>query len=1004
MKRTSALILLGIILGTSIAAVVWGYGWYLGQIIYQHTFSSKAGVDYWATWTLGNRLFTASALLTLLSMITLPQRSTFVSFITAISQMGGTVKRLDWPSAVAWRALEACGFFVYYVSTGGYSLTGQNVAFLMMMLDLGAISVSADDVATLFALPFAPGTSAESIQSLVPAMEAYQLYMGLFATFLAVTVGRIVLNIATDLLAQKRDILEILSKVLLAGALVVAIEIMGVPLWTVNAGTWMTYLACIIAMGSCIVGSLALFAFRVHSGDVRTRIRGKIAQLEEDLARLQGELLSVRQEYEGGAVGAEDYRRRVNMLMEDRSSIAGELRRLKIERLIPIGGSPRRFGLLAVVLIAVVVMLPATQAFYYGIQMDGNKYIEWKFNLETQKEIQLTSWAAGTQGMSTMTLHDLTLNATPESELEFLTTVRQWDQDASFLRMKNQIGANWMQLADSDIVFLREHEYWFAPLTLDYDTVSTNFINQHLIYTHTEGLVVLDAYSGNIIEGENLVTLLNRSEGVGTYYGEGTGFEGNVFVNVPGFDEVGNISYQGQPDYTLRGFESWFYMLTMGPQAWSFLGRDLNMLVERSVLSRVSRILLQGLVADTDSYIVVDPVGTVYYAVSVYADYRLATSYAHENYMRFMGVVLVDVGTGVMGFYRSPTVDTTFFIDKLFSEYYPWQETPSWLQSQMKWPEDLYERQLSVAYTYHVTNGFIWRSGIDFHSAPGEYDTRYIIMRIGGVDRFVATHNVEFLNSPGKNLAGLYVMGCGNRNFGQLTFYGSGSIGSSTLIGPEAARQAFLTSDNVRTQLTLWGNFRYGNILLYHLGGEVLFVIPVFLQVETSESRVIEKLGGVGLVDAETGSHVVLGSNVVEAYSLMFGLLNKTTILPGAVGLESAVFSPATVQSGARSGLVALMRNNDNVSHSLYLDIAVKAGNFSVQWHGTEVTPTLYPTNTTFTLDIGVIGPTDLYGTSPTVTVYLPSGIVSATYLVTLVLRTEEGVVDQLSLFITVVV
>ena len=34
--------------------------------------------------------------------------------------------------------------------------------------------------------------------------------------------------------------------------------------------------------------------------------------------------------------------------------------------------------------------------------------------------------------------------------------------------MKNQIGTNWMQLADSDIVYLNGHEYWIAPLTFDY--------------------------------------------------------------------------------------------------------------------------------------------------------------------------------------------------------------------------------------------------------------------------------------------------------------------------------------------------------------------------------------------------------------------------------------------------------------------------------------------------------------------------------------------------------
>ncbi|MHA2208761.1 MAG: hypothetical protein ACXABV_06290, partial [Candidatus Thorarchaeota archaeon] len=208
--------------------------------------------------------------------------------------------------------------------------------------------------------------------------------------------------------------------------------------------------------------------------------------------------------------------------------------------------------------------------------------------------------------------------------------------------------------------------------------------------------------------------------------------------------------------------------------------------------------------------------------------------------------------------------------------------------------------------------------------------------------------------------------------------------------------------DVVRTQLQLWGAHRYGNRLLYHLGGDLFFVVPVFLEVETSANRVIEKLGGVGLVDAKTGERVTLGDNVVEAYYEMFGLLNQTTVGSGEVGFESAIFSPITVNSGDAASLVTLLRNNDNVSHDLTLDIVIAAGNFSVNWHGTNVVPVEYPTNTTFTLNIGDVGPGDLYGTTPLVTAYLPTGLVVAQYLVQLILRTEEGIVDTINLILTV--
>ncbi|MHA2179117.1 MAG: UPF0182 family protein [Candidatus Thorarchaeota archaeon] len=1003
MKYLRMIIILAIIavVGTLIAATI--YGWVLGQSIYISVYNSKSNVNFWGTWTLNNNIFTASLLLAILSgVFTFWTRSSFLSFLSALSQTGTHLKKLDIKSGVVWRIFVIGAFFFYYVSTGGYSVTGQNVAFLMMLMGDGSIALTSDQLVTMFSLPFAPGTSAASIQTLIPAMEAYQLYVGLISTVLVATAARLVLGIITDLMLQRKDIFVVISKGLLVVALAVGIEILSVPMWTVNAGTWMSYLALLIALGASLVGSVTFMVVRVRSGDVRQRLRGKISSLEGDLARLQGELLSLRQEYEAGAISAEDYRKRVNLLMEDRVNIANELRRLKLERLIPVGSSQKSFALVAGFLIVIVIALPLIQGFYYGIQMEGDRYIDWKFNLETQKEIEITNWAAGLSDFEVKQIEDLTVNATPESEVESLTTVRQWDQTASYLRMRNQIGTNWMQLADSDIVFLKGHEYWIAPLTFDVGATQTSFINQRILYTHTEGIVVLDAFSGELVEDDDLVSLFNRTDEINFYYGEGSGFDDVVFVNVPNFEEVGNATFTGTPDYTLSGFESFFYILTMGPDAWSYIGRDMDMLVERDVVSRVESILLQGLNVDNDPYVVVDPTGNLFYAVSIFIDYSLATGYAHENYMRFMGVALVDIENGDIEFFESPAASDGLFLDNTYKNYYDWQETPAWLEAQLKWPEDLYERQLDTIYTTHVNEGEKWSSGIDFHQSPVDSDTRYVIMNIEGVERFVAYHNSEFRFAEAHNLAGIYIMGCGDTDFGRFTFYKAGEDGFSDWLGPNAAIQAFETNDVVRTQLQLWGDHRYGNRLLYHLGGDLFFVIPVFLEVETSLNQIIQKLGGVGLVDVENGDRVELGESVVEAYYQMFGLLNQTTVLTGEVGFESIMFDPLTIESGEFANLIALLRNNDNESHHMYLDIVTATGNFSINWHGSDISPTVNPTNSTFTLDIGDLGIGDLYGTTPLVTVYLPEGIVLAQYLVQIILRTEEGVVDQINLLLTV--
>ncbi|MFW9769464.1 MAG: hypothetical protein ACFFEM_11650, partial [Candidatus Thorarchaeota archaeon] len=278
MRYLRVIIILAIVAvaGTLIAATI--YGWVLGQSIYNSVYSNKADVNFWNTWTLNNNIFTASLLLALLSSVfTFWTRSSFLSFLSALSQTGTHLKSLDIRTGVIWRVVEIGAFFLYYVSTGGYSITGQNVAFLMMLMGDGSISVTPDQVATMFSLPFAPETPAASIQTLIPAMEAYQLYVGLISTVLIVTAARLVLGIITDLMLQRRDIFVIISKGLLVVALAVGLEILSVPMWTVNAGTWMSYLALLIALGASITGSIAFMVFRVKSGDARQRLRSKIA-------------------------------------------------------------------------------------------------------------------------------------------------------------------------------------------------------------------------------------------------------------------------------------------------------------------------------------------------------------------------------------------------------------------------------------------------------------------------------------------------------------------------------------------------------------------------------------------------------------------------------------------------------------------------------------------------------------------------------------------------------
>ena len=110
-----------------------------------------------------------------------------------------------------------------------------------------------------------------------------------------------------------------------------------------------------------------------------------------------------------------------------------------------------RFGLLkgaAVVLAILLVVQVGIGAFYFFNW--NNNYLPYQWYPQTDKQITVTRWAAGLDGIHIENITNLpTSNPTTT-----LNLVRQWDQQAASVINTKEIGAyNWMQLASSEIVF-----------------------------------------------------------------------------------------------------------------------------------------------------------------------------------------------------------------------------------------------------------------------------------------------------------------------------------------------------------------------------------------------------------------------------------------------------------------------------------------------------------------------------------------------------------------------
>jgi hypothetical protein len=529
---------------------------------------------------------------------------------------------------------------------------------------------------------------------------------------------------------------------------------------------------------------------------------------------------------------------------------------------------------IAVFLAVILVIQVAAGAFLFFNW--NNNYLAYQWAPQTQKEITVTRWAAGLNGIQVNNITSLP-TSNPKTTLDL---VRQWDQTAAKVTNTKEIGAyNWMALASSEIVFYHGTEYWVSPTTPTFP--STDWISEHIIYTHAAKVLVINTHNGSVVPTTNAFGI--PSEPL-IYYGEGDGFNQNVYVHVPGYDEVQNVSYPGTPDYTLNGWQkSMWFTFAEGQLGFAFSSQTINMLWNRNIFSRVGDVLIPGLVMDPSAYMVSDG-KNLYYAVQVYISYPLQSGFAASPYLRFFGVVLVNIQDGAMNGYTVSNLlgnNSTDFLTKFYQNYYSsWASPPAWLEPQLRYPEQLLGSpsvpgQLDYNFVFHVSDPFVYRAGTQFYERAGNSSTvQYIPFAVGNRTYFVGLQLVQYQGVVSKNLGALYIAYGGDR-LGKIDLFQNPSQ-ATLIIGPDAAENALTTNQGVRTQLTLLPNHRFGSYLLYSVGGQLTYFVAVYTN--PGEAGVVTQIPFMTAVNPTSGK-VGVGTNAATA----FQNLGNNSTSPGGV-------------------------------------------------------------------------------------------------------------------------
>ena len=554
--------------------------------------------------------------------------------------------------------------------------------------------------------------------------------------------------------------------------------------------------------------------------------------------------------------------------------------------------------IMAVILSGGLLYGPAVVAIQYAPSMQGN-WIDWVWQPTYLPTIEYTRWSTGLNQIKEGQMNSVMDTG---ENIEILSKVRVFNDVAAKLRLKPYIGETWMDLREADIVWSNGREYWITPLTITLPSGGEEaWRASRMLVTHSERVLAIDASTGEIIP---IQSVFNLTEPVSMYYGEGGLFASSdmVYIGIPEFTErhltdyEGSITYDGAFDYVLTGFERlWFFSGIYGQEQlrWDFGSGswgDINMLYLRDIDERLSNILLPGMTIDEDPYIVSDG-ENLYWSLYIYVERDMPTEYLdypnhNARFWRVFATVLINTYDGNIQGYFIGQDEKNYVLDFYRSMYPQWNNSiPEWLKTQLRYPEYLFEKQIDSYNIYHVDDPLYWQEKSKFYElttgAAGQSieDVRYIVFSLNKTISWTSVRLVERLQSPGKNLAGVYVA-LNGKDLGEVFLLRGEDV---TVIGPQVALDTINNFGSTKALLTLNPNWVHGNIIMYVINNTPYYYIPYYAEATGTLSPAMmvtvdalsQKVGYYVITNPQDASEV--GSAATASYSDLVGVQVELT-------------------------------------------------------------------------------------------------------------------------------
>ena len=498
-------------------------------------------------------------------------------------------------------------------------------------------------------------------------------------------------------------------------------------------------------------------------------------------------------------------------------------------------------------------------------------------------------------------IHDVTLNSISPNNIsgyidenkDVLDGIRVWDWQAAFAKLKPEIGLiPYVTFEDNDILRFNDKLYWtasMAPVLPSSVSLENRWYNEHLVYTHVpEGFLTLEATDGSIVDSSELFPQRK------IYYGEGglldTTWSGYPTNREGTTAELNNEIYSGMGGLDIAPPISWMFEPNF---MISYPGDSIHVMRYKDVNERMTTLypyfLFNLFGKELDSLPVTDGKET-YWLVPLIIGYDTSNiPWSVGNpYLRLAGYALVNTYDGNIQLIQH---GDDFFTDMFMTQYQDKViEMPAWLETQIRYPQELFNWKTEMYNIYHVTDVDTFIQANEFYEIPRGLDTYYIQAKPPGFEEpeFVGLLSLELRGSQGRNLAGYMVVENDTPNLGRMQFYEVPIDSDTKLLGPTSVREALDRDPDFAQLKTLLRNPRIGDNILYRVGEHDTYFIPVYT---AGAGGVVAQLGTIAAVGAAfTGEYYVgLGDtqeSAFEAYlQKLSGVVTTSSVTSNGGGM-----------------------------------------------------------------------------------------------------------------------